>query len=91
MRCIHISGQKNYFWIWIAIDRNGHRFINCEIGTQGRETGEKLWKKIKDKVKGKVYIDYWKVYDNLIFKGKHIKSKKGTYTVEGYNSLFRHF
>src|SRR6266446_2678110 len=83
--------KKNYFWIWIAVDRNGKQFINCEIGTRGTETGEKLWNKIKEKVKGEVCTDYWKAYGEFIPEEKHIKSKKETFTVEGYNSLFRHF
>lgn len=55
------------------------------------ETGEKLWKEIKDKVKDKVCTDYWKAYEKFIPQEKHVQSKKETYTVEGYNSLFRHF
>ena len=35
--------------------------------------------------------DYWKAYESIIPKEKHIQSKKETFTVEGYNSLFRHF
>jgi insertion element IS1 protein InsB len=35
--------------------------------------------------------DYWKPYESIIPKEKHIQSKKETFTVEGYNSLFRHF
>ena len=35
--------------------------------------------------------DYWKPYENFISRSKHIQSKAQTYTVEGYNSLFRHF
>ena len=31
------------------------------------------------------------LYENIIPIEKHIKSKKETFTVEGYNSLFRHF
>jgi hypothetical protein len=42
-------------------------------------------------VKGKVCTDYWKAYGEFVPKEKHIQSKKETYTVEGYNSLFRHF
>ncbi|CEG13957.1 conserved hypothetical protein [groundwater metagenome] len=87
----YIGSKKNFCWIWIAVDRNGKQFINCEIGTRGTETGKRLWKKIKEKVKGKVCTDYWKPYEDVVPKGKHIQSKKETYTVEGYNSLFRHF
>ena len=35
--------------------------------------------------------DYWKPYKSIIPKDKHIQSKAETFTVEGYNSLFRHF
>ena len=35
--------------------------------------------------------DYWKPYENFIPKDKHTQSKAETFTVEGYNSLFRHF
>jgi insertion element IS1 protein InsB len=35
--------------------------------------------------------DYWKPYESIIPKGKHIQTKAETVTVEGYNSLFRHF
>ena len=87
----YIGSKKNYCWIWIAVDRNGLMFVNCEVGTRGTETGEKLWEEIKDKVKGKACTDYWKAYEIFIPKEKHIQSKKETYTVEGYNSLFRHF
>ena len=35
--------------------------------------------------------DYWKAYEVIVPKVKHIQSKAETYTVEGYNSLFRHY
>ena len=35
--------------------------------------------------------DYWKPYENFVPKDKHTQSKAQTFTVEGYNSLFRHF
>ncbi len=35
--------------------------------------------------------DYWKSYEHMVPKDKHIQSKAETFTVEGYNSLFRHF
>jgi insertion element IS1 protein InsB len=46
---------------------------------------------IKDKVSGIVTSDYWKAYECFVPKEKHIQSKKETFTVEGYNSLLRHF
>lgn len=35
--------------------------------------------------------DYWASYEHIIPKEKHIQTKAETFTVEGYNSLFRHF
>ena len=35
--------------------------------------------------------DYWKPYEKFIPASMHIQSKAETFTVEGYNSLFRHF
>lgn len=35
--------------------------------------------------------DYWKAYESIIPKEKHLQTKAETFTVEGYNSLFRHF
>ncbi|KAA6334374.1 hypothetical protein EZS27_017295 [termite gut metagenome] len=35
--------------------------------------------------------DYWKPYESIIPKEKHLQTKAETFTVEGYNSLFRHF
>ena len=84
-------GQKSYCWIWIAVDRDGHRFINCEVGSRGTETGDRLWVKIMKYAKGIVCTDYWKAYEEFVPRGQHIQTKKETYTVEGYNSLFRHF
>ena len=35
--------------------------------------------------------DHWTPYEAFIPKEGHVQSKAETYTVEGYNSLFRHF
>jgi len=35
--------------------------------------------------------DYWKPYQEFLPKSKHIQSKSETFTVEGYNSIFRAF
>ena len=61
------------------------------MGTRGTETGEKLWDLIKDKEIKKIATDYWSPYENFIPPEIHVQSKKETFTVEGYNSLFRHF
>ncbi len=35
--------------------------------------------------------DYWRSYEQGVPKEFHTQSKAETYTVEGYNRLFRHF
>jgi insertion element IS1 protein InsB len=35
--------------------------------------------------------DYWEAYEKFVPSAMHIQSKAETFTVEGYNSLFRHF
>jgi IS1 family transposase len=61
------------------------------MGSRGTKTGKKLWQRIKDKVGGKVCTDYWKAYGEFVPDQQHAASKAETYTVEGYNSLFRHY
>nr|WP_321497376.1 IS1 family transposase [uncultured Methanolobus sp.] len=84
-------GNKKYCWIWIAIDRIGKRFINCSFGSRGTETGIQLWDKLKDIGIKEVMTDHWKAYAEFIPEAIHTRSKAETYTVEGYNSIFRHF
>jgi insertion element IS1 protein InsB len=83
--------KKNYRWIWIAVDRYGKTFINFVVGDRSAETEQTLWDDIKDQLDGKVATDYWQPYEHFIPEDDHIQSKAETYTVEGYNSLFRHF
>ena len=40
---------------------------------------------------GSVMTDDWKPYEHFVQPEKHTQSKAETFTVEGYNSLFRHF
>ena len=37
------------------------------------------------------YSDYWKAYENILKDHWHVQSKAQTYTVEGYNSILRHY
>ena len=86
-----MSVQKNYCWIWLAVDRDGKRFPDCEVGSRGTETGRKLWDAIKNDSITEVMSDYWGPYEKFVPPELHTQSKAETYTVEGYNSLFRHF
>jgi len=38
-----------------------------------------------------VKTDFWKPYENFVPHEKHTQLKAQTYTIKGYNSLFRHF
>jgi insertion element IS1 protein InsB len=38
-----------------------------------------------------IMTDYWEAYVGVVEDKKHTQSKAETFTVEGYNSLFRHF
>ena len=83
--------QKNYCWIWIAVDRQAKKFISFVCGDRSTETGLKLWDRIKE-VEAQVYAtDYWRSYAEFLPVDKHIQSKAETYTVEGYNSRIRHY
>nr|WP_185711605.1 IS1 family transposase [Tannerella forsythia] len=84
-------GSKKFCWIWIAVDRYGKRFINFFIGDRSNETAKEFWETIKHHQMDSIASDYWKPYESIIPKEKHIQSKAETFTVEGYNSLFRHF
>ncbi len=72
-----IDMQKNLSTSLLAIDQ--------------QKQGKKLWEGVKDRSKGFIATDYWGPYKKFVPKNKHIQSKAHTYTVEGYNSLFRHF
>ena len=91
MRCTAYIGSKNYCWIWIAVDRYERNFINSVLGSRSADTGKKLWDKIKVVKVGRVMTDHWKAYKKFVPSAQHVKSKAETFTVEGYNSLFRHF
>ena len=38
-----------------------------------------------------VMTDYWDPSEHFVPSERHIQSKAETFTVEGYNSVFRHF
>jgi insertion element IS1 protein InsB len=83
--------KKNYCWIWIAVDRDRKKFINCVLGDRSTATGKQLWDSLQDKEIEQTMTDNWKAYENFVPFDKHIQSKAETFTVEGYNGLFRHF
>jgi insertion element IS1 protein InsB len=52
---------------------------------RGNETADAFWEKIKHLQMNYVASDYWKPYQRIIPKEKHIQPKAETFTVEGYN------
>ena len=50
-----------------------------------------LWDKIEKVEKEAVITDYCQPYQVFIPTAQHVQSKAETYTIEGYNSIFRHF
>ncbi len=87
----YIGNKKKYCWIWIAVDRVGKKFINCSFGSRGTEIGKLLWEKVKKKDIEEVMTDHWRAYAEFRPETIHTQSKAETYTVEGYNSILRHF
>jgi len=54
-------------------------------------TGEQLWDAITSALIEQVMTDHWEPYEHFVPPEKHVQSKAETFTVEGYNSVFRHF
>lgn len=54
-------------------------------------TGTRLWEAIESPMIAAVMTDYGEPYAPFVPSEKHMPSKAETFTVEGYNSLFRHF
>ena len=75
----------------MAVDRIGKRVVNIVLGTRGTETGIKLWDTLSRYSIQEVKTDYWKAYPEFIPTEIHQQSKKETYTIVGFNSVFRHF
>jgi insertion element IS1 protein InsB len=61
------------------------------IGDRSTDTGQCLWEGVAHHAIGNVMTDYWQPYQAFIPPELHRQSKAQTFTVEGYNSLFRHF
>ena len=54
-------------------------------------TGARLWEAIQSPLIEQAMTDYWEPYEHFIPSETHVQSKAETFTVEGYNSLFRHY
>jgi len=70
-----ISVQKNYCWIWIAVDRDEKKFIDWVLGSRGTITGSKRRESVGCLASGTVMTDYRTPYEEFIPKRQHIQSK----------------
>jgi insertion element IS1 protein InsB len=89
MKSIHTFGQKNYRWIWIAVDREAREYVDFVLGNRETETGMKLWN--ISYAQGVVAADNWKSYNEMRPASQLVQTKAKTYTVESYNGIIRHF
>lgn len=78
-------------WLWLAVCRTTKRILAFEGGSRERSTLKKLTDKLKHIDCQKYYSDEHTSFNGLLPKEKYKASKKETYTVEGINSVVRHF
>jgi insertion element IS1 protein InsB len=83
--------EKNYRWIWVAVDRLRKSSIAFVIGDRSVHTGQKLWDNIKNVPIANIASDYWRSYEDFVPPEKHLQTKKETFTVEGFNCRIRHY
>jgi len=83
-------GHKKIRWIWTCIDRDTKEYIDFVVGDRSSKTGITLWNKVKQRVIGCVFTDYWKAYKEMIPSDQLRQSKGKTNTAENFNSLIRH-
>ena len=83
--------KKNHCWTWITIDRHTKQVLGFVCGRRDSKTFEKLYDNINPNNIKLFCSDYWKSYAEVIPNHKHLQSKAQTFTIEGYNSLIRHY
>jgi IS1 family transposase len=60
-------GLKKYCWIWLFVVRQAKKIINCEFGSRGCTTGQKLWTSVKSLAIKDVMTADWKPYILIVF------------------------
>jgi len=60
------------------------------MGDRKTTTFSKLWNRVKN-IECESYFSAWHSYERVLPKGKHVISKKETYTVESKNSQIRSY
>ena len=77
--------------MWLAVDRAGKKVLGFTLGDRSCRTGKRLYGLLSGLEVASYYTDYWPAYDSILRAEHHVKSKAETYTVEGMNSLLRHY
>lgn len=85
------SNQKSNGIKKQAIDTNSKQILGFVCGKTDTNTFKRLYQQLNTHNIQLFFSDYWKSYRQVILKPKHITSKAQTFTIEGYNSLIRHF
>ena len=85
------SKKQNQFWVWIAYDQKRRKPIAFHCGCRGSESGKELYKKVKTVGADAFATDCWRAYNEFIPEEKHIRGKRYTQRIEGFNSQVRHF
>jgi len=86
----YIGNKKNIAGSGLLLIELGKN-SSTAFGSRGTETGQLIWEKLKQKEIGEVMTDHWRAYAEFLPENIHTQSKAETYTVEGYNSILRHF
>ena len=78
-------------WVWIAISQITMQVVCFTVGGRNDKTCKKFIGKLKQYSHCEYCTDAWSSYAKFIEKEKHVISKAETYSIEGFNSVVRHF
>ena len=78
-------------WVWIAVSRATMQVICFFVGGRNDKTCKKFIQLLKPYSHSEYCSDAWSSYAKFIDSDKHTISKAETYSVEGFNSVVRHF
>lgn len=78
-------------WVWIAISRTTMQVLCFVVGGRNDKTCRKIIQEIKQYSHSEYCTDGWDSYSKFIDPQKHTISKAETYSIEGFNSVVRHF
>ena len=78
-------------WIWIAISRATMQVLCFVVGARTDKSCKKLIEQLSKYSHSEYCTDAWSSYAKCIEQNKHTISKAETYSIEGFNSVVRHF